>query len=235
MHGAWCIEAGGGRALHVRELSYPAGMRGLLVMLAACATSPTPGVVVIVSANAEWKAVAPLFPDAPRGTTPWGETLEADIAGERVVLLHGGWGKIAAAASAQGAIDTWHPRLLVNLGTCGGFAGAVQRFDTLLVERTIVYDIVERMGDAAEAIRDYTTAIDVAWVGADAPATRVTLVSGDQDLDPARLAELRAYGAVAGDWESGAIASRREEPHARADPARGQRSGRRTRPGRVRT
>jgi adenosylhomocysteine nucleosidase len=38
-------------------------------------------------------------------------------------------------------------------------------------------------------------------------AVRGTIISGDQDLDPARLGELRdTYHALAADWESGAIA-----------------------------
>ena len=64
------------------------------------------------------------------------------------------------------------------------------------------------MGDPKEAIDAYATAIDLTWLGA--PPTQVvrgTIVSADQDLDPARLDELRsAYHAVAADWESGAIA-----------------------------
>ena len=35
----------------------------------------------------------------------------------RILFLHGGWGKIAATASAQYAIDRWNPCLLINLGT----------------------------------------------------------------------------------------------------------------------
>jgi len=86
------------------------------------------------------------------------------------VFLHGGWGKIAAAASAQYAIDRWHPALLVNLGTCGGFAGRVEVGDVVLVERTVVYDIIERMGDPREAIADYATTLDLSWVGASPPS-----------------------------------------------------------------
>ena len=54
----------------------------------------------------------------------------------------------AAAASAQYALDRWHPAALINLGTCGGIAGRVERFATILATKTVVYDIVEQMGDA---------------------------------------------------------------------------------------
>jgi adenosylhomocysteine nucleosidase len=65
------------------------------------------------------------------------------------------------------------------------------------------------MGDPREAIEAYATTLDLAWVGTTTPTpvTRGTLASADQDLDPARLAALAAeHGAIAGDWESGAIA-----------------------------
>jgi adenosylhomocysteine nucleosidase len=141
--------------------------------------------------------------------TPWGETFERDIAGERVVLFHGGWGKVAAAGSAQYAIDRWHPRYVVNLGTAGGFAGAIERHAVVLVDRTVIYDIKEAMGDSAEAIADYSTPIDLAWLAPPYPSavTKTLLVSGDRDLVPAEIGELAAkYKAVAGDWETGAIA-----------------------------
>ncbi len=164
---------------------------------------------MIISANAEWKIVKELYPDAAYQKTPWGETFERTIDGERVVYLHGGWGKVAAAGSAQYAITRWRPRTLINLGTAGGFAGSIERHAIVLVDRTIIYDIKEAMGDSAEAIRDYSTQLDLSWLTGAPPTavTRALLVSGDRDLIPADLADLASrYQAVAGDWESGAIA-----------------------------
>ena len=147
------------------------------------------------------------------GTTPYGECFVIDLeAGARrapAAFLHGGWGKIAAAGSAQYAIDRWQPELLVNLGTCGGFEGEIERGTVVLVERVVVYDIIEQMLDADDAIAHYTTDIDLSWLGGDypQPVRRTLLASGDRDLLPADIARLKAaYGAVAGDWESGAIA-----------------------------
>jgi adenosylhomocysteine nucleosidase len=175
----------------------------------SASTEVPPKAVVIISANAEWKIVKELYPDAAYQKTPWGETFERTIDGERVVYLHGGWGKVAAAGSAQYAITRWRPRTLINLGTAGGFAGRIERHAIVLVDRTVIYDIKEAMGDSAEAIRDYSTQLDLSWL-ADAPPTTVTrtlLVSGDRDLVSTELADLTArYQAVAGDWESGAIA-----------------------------
>ena len=161
--------------------------------------------VVLVSCGYEWKALTPLFPDARPETSPPGEWFTANGS----VFLWGGFGKIAAAASAQYAIDRWRPRLLVNIGTCGGFEGEIGRGEVLLAERTVVYDIAERMTDPDAAIAHFTTVMDLSWLPAclPQPVRRATLVSADGDLDPGDIPRLKArYGAVAADWESGAIA-----------------------------
>jgi adenosylhomocysteine nucleosidase len=179
---------------------------------AAPAAAP-PKAVVVVSANMEWRVVRAVFPDVRVEQTPWGEAFERslDVGGRpaRVVFFHGGWGKVAAAGSAQYAIDRWHPAYVINLGTCGGFAGAIEKHAVVLADRTIIYDIKEAMGDSAEAIADYTVALDLSWLAGPPPfaVKKTLLVSADRDLVPAETAELAArYGAVAGDWESGAIA-----------------------------
>lgn len=128
-----------------------------------------------------------------------------------MLFLHGGWGKIAAAASTQYAIDRWQPDLLVNLGTCGGFAGEIEKGEIILAKKTIVYDIIEQMGDYDEHIAHYTTDIDLDWLGGAETypheVRRTLLVSGDRDLIVAEIPQLKEkFGAVAGDWESGAIA-----------------------------
>ena len=170
-------------------------------------------VVVIISANIEWDAIRRIFPDADLHVSPYGQCFETylEVSSERraVVFFHGGWGKISAAASAQYAIDQWSPNLVVNLGTCGGFEGGVEKDTVVLVERTVVYDIVEQMLDTEEAIRDYTTEIDLSWLSEPYPhpVLRTVLVSADRDLMAEDISYLKSkYGAVAGDWESGAIA-----------------------------
>jgi adenosylhomocysteine nucleosidase len=170
-------------------------------------------VVVIISANIEWQAIRSFFPTVEPQISPLGQwfvvELELGQRREPVVFFHGGWGKIAAAASTQYVVDHWSPQLLVNLGTCGGFEGKIEKGEIILVERTLVYDIVEQMVDPQEAIAHYTTEIDLAWLGKDTPQAvhRTLLVSGDRDLMMEDIPRLEAeYGAVAGDWESGAIA-----------------------------
>jgi len=172
-----------------------------------------PRTVVIVSANIEWQAIRRIFPDVALQRSPYGQWFTVDLGTsdyeEPVLFFHGGWGKIAAAASAQYAIDRWSPALIVNIGTCGGFAGEIEKGTIILVERTVVYDIIEQMGDYDEHIAHYTTDMDLSWLGDAYPQDvyRTLLVSGDRDLLVEDIPRLRAqFGAVAGDWESGAIA-----------------------------
>lgn len=169
-------------------------------------------IIVLISANAEWRAVKPLFSTAFLEHSPFGEyfriSLNADT-GSVVTFFHGGWGKISAAATAQYVIDRFQPDLLVNLGTCGGFEGHIEAGDILLVEKTIVYDILEQMGDPEGAIADYSTEMDLSWLTKSfpPPVRRGLLVSGDRDIVPQDIPMLvHRFGAAAADWESGAIA-----------------------------
>ncbi len=187
-------------------------MFATVLALALLAPAPPP-LVVLISANTEWKVVREAFPTASTSPSPWGEffahRLLGGAAGSPIIFFHGGWGKIAAAASAQYAIDRWRPPFLINLGTCGGFRGEIAKGDLILVDRTIVYDIVEQMGDAAQAIADYSTDLDLSWAKGDLPpgVRRGLLLSADRDILPADVPRLRAsYRGVAADWESGAIA-----------------------------
>jgi adenosylhomocysteine nucleosidase len=170
-------------------------------------------VVVLISANSEWRAVRGIYPHVSVEGSPFGEwftqTLNVERGTLNVLYFHGGWGKIAAAASAQYVIDRWQPTLIVNLGTCGGFEGEIERGAIVLAERTIVYDIIEQMGDYDDHIAHYTTDIDLSWLGETYPmeVRRTLLVSGDRDLLAKEIPWLKEkFGAVAGDWESGAIA-----------------------------
>jgi adenosylhomocysteine nucleosidase len=167
-------------------------------------------IVVLISADIEWRALRGLLPEVEIQASPYGEWFTTTLQPEMPLLFfHGGWGKIAAAGSTQYVIDRWRPDLLVNLGTCGGFAGEVERGEILLVERTLVYDIIEQMGDFDEHIAHYTTEIDLSWLREPFPQVvrRSLLVSGDRDLLVEDVPMLKErYRAVAGDWESGAIA-----------------------------
>ena len=166
-------------------------------------------VVVIVSANSEWEAVKSVLPDVKLERTLFGECFDTKLDRWPVTFFQGGWGKVSAAASSQYVIDQLHPDLLVNLGTCGGFDGRIEEGIVILVEKTIIYDIIEQMTDADEAIQRYTTEIDLSWLPrlTPSPVLRGHLVSADRDILPQDIPTLiQKYDAVAADWESGAIA-----------------------------
>ena len=95
----------------------------LLVLLLLVITAHAAPVVVLISANAEWREVKKHWPQHQMEQTPYGETFELKLAGQRVRFLHGGWGKVAAAGSTQYAITRWRPSVVLNLGTCGGIVG----------------------------------------------------------------------------------------------------------------
>lgn len=166
-------------------------------------------IVILISANAEWRVVKELYPDLELHHSPFGEHTNLTLNTWHLTLFHGGWGKISAAATAQYVIDHFKPDLLINLGTCGGFAGRIQTGTVILVERTIVYDIIEQMTNSDEAIQHYSTEIDLSWLG-NVPLenlTRGLLVSADRDIVAEDIPMLiQKFGAVAADWESGAIA-----------------------------
>ena len=164
---------------------------------------------IIISANAEWRVVKELYPNLEIQISPYGEFADLRLSSFNLQFFHGGWGKISAAATAQYVIDHFKPDLLINLGTCGGFAGRIETGTIILVERTLVYDIIEQMGDGVKAIEQYASFLDLSWlpVNLPYPTPRGLLVSADRDIlveDIPMLIE--KYDAVAADWESGAIA-----------------------------
>ena len=166
-------------------------------------------IVLIISADAEWRVIKELLQNQPIPTSPYGEYASVSMEKGQLVIFQGGWGKISAAASTQYVIDHFHPDLIVNLGTCGGFSDRIQTGTVILVERTLVYDILEQMGDSEEAIAHYSTTLDLTWLPKElpAPVTRGLLISADRDIVGDEISSLiNQYGAVAADWESASIA-----------------------------
>jgi adenosylhomocysteine nucleosidase len=167
-------------------------------------------IAVVISANAEWRPVKEALAPAKVERSPYGEFFTHTIAGEPVLFVHGGWGKVDAAASAEYVIGRWRPRVLINLGTCGGIQGRMERLERLLVTRTVVYDLHEAMGDSSAAIKHYSTDIDLAWLDDRFPLRlrRAAMYSADRDLVASGVADLtsRFPDVIAADWESASIA-----------------------------
>ncbi len=181
-------------------------------------------IIVLVSADAEWRALKAIAGVTEMLTSPYGECFALLIGSEPLIFFHGGWGKVAAAASTQYVIDRWGPELLINLGTCGGLAGRIAAGQVILAERTLMYDIIEQMGDADAAIRHYETVLDLSWLSNPLPypVQRGLLLSADRDILPADIPMLvEKYGAVAADWESAAIAWVAKKNHTRCLILRG--------------
>jgi adenosylhomocysteine nucleosidase len=164
-------------------------------------------IVVLVSAIAEWNGVKPLFPKTRIRKMPFGEMMDVNLKSWEIILIHSGWGKIASAAAMQYVIDHYKPDLIVNLGTCGGFDGAVEQGELILVDRTFVYDIVELMGDL-DISTYYASTLDLGWLADPLPypARRGLIASADSDLPPEKIPFLSSKGALAADWESAAFA-----------------------------
>jgi adenosylhomocysteine nucleosidase len=174
-------------------------------------------IIVLISARQEWQAVVASYKPAIQEESPFGEWFSTQVTVPApgapqlipVLFLHGGWGKVAAAASTQYAIDRWQPELLVNLGTCGGFSGEIERGEIVLAERTLIYDIIEQIGSADAALAHFSSEMDLSWLRGDLPTPvhRTLLVSADRDLVVEEIPRLKEdFHAIAGDWESGAIA-----------------------------
>jgi adenosylhomocysteine nucleosidase len=163
--------------------------------------------IILISANAEWRALKPLFPNARIQPYPYGESFRASVGNHALSWFHSGWGKIASAGAMQYLIDRHSPDLIVNLGTCGGFEDIVQQGDVVLVDKTFVYDIVELMADP-DVASHYASSLDLSWLAEPYPhpVRRGMLASADSDLLPERIPFLRSQGAIAADWESGALA-----------------------------
>ena len=164
-------------------------------------------IAIIISAIAEWKAVKGIYPHLDILRYPYGEKACLELDKWNLTLYHGGWGKIASAGAMQYIIDHEQPDLILNLGTCGGFEGEVDRGDIVLVERTIVYDIVELMGDL-NIQSYYASSLDLSWLPEPYPhpVQRGLIASADSDLPPEKVPFLKSLGAIAGDWESAALA-----------------------------
>lgn len=164
-------------------------------------------IAILISAIAEWNGVTPLFPKAQIQHFPYGECFDATLGQWQVRFFHAGWGKIASAGALQYILDHYEPDLIVNLGTCGGFDGVVKQGEVILVERTFVYDIVELMGDQ-DITAYYASSLDLSWLAGPEPhpTRRGTLASADSDLLPEKIPFLKSKGAIAADWESGALA-----------------------------
>ena len=159
---------------------------------------------VLVSANAEWVAVKSAFPAPSVERSPYGEYFFNHAGEERVLFFHGGFAKVAAAASTQYVIDHFRPPYFINIGTCGGVAGRIGRFDVVVPDKLVIYDIYNAIGDDPDE-GYYVTDLDLP-AHFPTPAIR-DLIFRRPRPDTGHAPRHRSrYHPTAVDWESGAIA-----------------------------
>src|SRR5258706_5654899 len=120
-------------------------------------------IAIVISANAEWAAVKPVYPNVRIEHYAYGECFQMVLDDMPITYFHTGWGKTASAGALQHILDVYSPDLVINLGTCGGFDGVVQQGNVILVERTFVYDIVELM-ETVSVSDYYASALDLSWL-----------------------------------------------------------------------
>ena len=171
-------------------------------------------IVIIVSANSEWKALLKIIKPNLNllNKSPYGEwfiinSSQFNSIEKSLIFLQGGWGKVNSAGSTQWTIDNFKPKLIINIGTAGGLFGSVKEGDIVYATNTIIYDIFERMGDELEAVEYYSTKLGSPPLSISAMVSPSTIISADQDINPNDIFTLKKkYNAIAADWESGAIA-----------------------------
>lgn len=165
--------------------------------------------ILLISATAEWKAVKDFLRPRSINIYPYGERFNFILRNYPITLLHSGWGKTASAGAMQFVLDNLKPDITINLGTCGGIGDLVSLYETILVETTFIYDILDLMdGSNILQAHHYTSHLDLSWLPEPFPhpARRGILASADSDLRPEKIPLLISQGAIAADWESGALA-----------------------------
>ena len=170
-------------------------------------------IIVLISADEEWITASDYLRPTEVYSSPFGEWFpyELDVQSTQITVtfFQTGCGKMPAAAATQFVIDKFNPKMIINIGTCGGFKGKIEKKSILMAKETVVYDICERSGQHDEMIDKFRCIVDLSWIEKPYPlnATPAVIATADQDLNLEMVPYLhKKYGAVAADWESGAVA-----------------------------
>lgn len=141
------------------------------------------------------------------------------LAGEEVVIVRSGIGKVAAATAAEAMILRYAPTLLVNTGVGGSLSENLSVTDIAIADRAVEHDMdTTPLGDPPGLL----SGIDVVYLPSDADAVRGirqaaerlgyrtevgTIASGDRFVasseEKKRIVAL--FGAIACDMEGAAI------------------------------
>jgi adenosylhomocysteine nucleosidase len=141
---------------------------------------------------------------------PFGKYFAHSFGQHECICYHSGATKTRAAAACQFAIDAWHPNAIVNIGTCGGVAENIWKFNIILAKKTFQYDVIQRFGKPSGRFKKgLETSIDISWINLIRVPTKIhigTIASADQDLDYENRVLLQGKKVLAADWESDSIA-----------------------------
>ena len=141
------------------------------------------------------------------------------LAGEEVVIVRSGIGKVAAATAAEAMILRYAPTLLVNTGVGGSLSENLSVTDIAIADRAVEHDMdTTPLGDPPGLL----SGIDVVYLPSDADAVRGirqaaehlgyrtevgTIASGDRFVasseEKKRIVSL--FGAIACEMEGAAI------------------------------
>ena len=168
-------------------------------------------ICIQICAGREWRAIKNIFKISPQDILKHalGEYFTFKINEQECILYHSGSTKTRASAACQHAIDTWKPKVIFVLGTCGGVSEKLHVFDIVMASKTVQYECLDLMGEAGN--RFYSpmiTDLDNNWI--DSSNLNKDIITGiigtgDRDLDYQTAESLRKENILVVDWESGAI------------------------------
>lgn len=165
-----------------------------------------------ISSELEWKSTRSIF-KIGRGQLlkqPYGDYFNCWVGQHQSIICQSGATKTRAAAACQFVIDTWHPDVVINLGTCGGVSEKVRKLDIILANKAFQYDVIERFGKPSlRFLRTLRSTLNLSWVDLTRVSKRIhvgTIASADQDLDYKQRRALQGENVLAADWESASIA-----------------------------
>lgn len=171
---------------------------------------------IIVAMDKELQLLLPLLSEA-RETVIDGETFHlGDVAGNSVVVMKSGIGKVNAALAASSLIRQFAPDLVINTGVAGGTGSKAKILDVVVADRIAYHDVWcgpgTEPGQAARCPRYFEPQAELLaneTVRQGANVHHGLIASGDIFVsNPADVARIKALypDVLAVDMESAAIA-----------------------------
>lgn len=159
----------------------------------------------------EWRALKKIFyiKDHQVRTQPYGEYFISPLEGFNCFFYFSRRTKTRAAGACQYAISNWKPKIVINLGTCAAVKSDIRIGDLILADKTIQFDCYDRLSpNPTEVLELMSTQINYDWLKWNPYREdfhKGLIATADQDLTAENLVYLHEIGALATDWESGAI------------------------------